>query len=129
MTDTLNDTIVRIKNALMRKHQKVIVINSRLIRNVLTILKNEGFILDYSINPQNIFQINVLLKYAEDKPIIKNIVKISKSGSRVYSSVTDLKNFVKTPFDICIISTSRGLLTHNDALVLNLGGEVLLRVF
>ena len=128
MSDTLADMITRIRNG--QKAQKVDVesIYSNLNIRVCEVLKKEGFIEDYKEQGDIKKNILIKLKYYNGKPLIQKIQKISKQGCRVYSSSTELPKTIGG-LGSTIISTSKGVMTDNDARNQKLGGEVLVSVF
>ena len=130
MSDTLGDMITRIRNGQSTKMKKVDAPASSFRKNVLEVLKREGYIRDFSeIEKQpgiNFFEIQ--LKYYEGRPVISEIKRVSKPGRRVYSSI---KNLQKTynGLGISILSTPRGVLSDNEAREANVGGEILCTVY
>lgn len=130
MSDTLGDMITRIRNGQSTKKKKVDAPASSFRKNVLEVLKREGYIRDFSeIEKQpgiNFFEIQ--LKYYEGRPVISEIKRVSKPGRRVYSSI---KNLQKTynGLGISILSTPRGVLSDNEAREANVGGEILCTVY
>ena len=130
MTDPLGDMLTRIRNAQMRRKSKVKTPGSRLRANVLDVLKNEGYIRDYSStdygNGRTEFEIE--LKYYEGEPVIRQIERVSKPGRRVYSAVVNMPR-VANGLGITIVSTPRGVMADHVAREQNVGGEVLCRVF
>ena len=130
MNDPLGDMLTRIRNAQMRRKSKVKTPGSRLRANVLDVLKNEGYIRDYSStdygNGRTEFEIE--LKYYEGEPVIRQIERVSKPGRRVYSAVVNMPR-VANGLGITIVSTPRGVMADHVAREQNVGGEVLCRVF
>ena len=130
MNDPLGDMLTRIRNAQMRRKSKVKTPGSRLRANVLDVLKNEGYIRDYSStdygNGRTEFEIE--LKYYEGEPVIRQIERVSKPGRRVYSAVVNMPR-VANGLGITIVSTPRGVMADHGAREQNVGGEVLCRVF
>ena len=127
MMDTISDGITRIRNAGMVGHTKVNVISSELMKNLLNVLKEEGYIEGFEVNEDN-RSFLVHLKYYQGKHAITEIKRVSKCGRRVYSSVVDLKK-VANGLGISILSTSNGVLSDRKAVELNAGGEVICSVF
>jgi len=130
MTDPIADMLTRIRNANSVHHDKVEIPGSKIKEAIAAILKNEGFIKNFEVipdNKQNI--IRVTLKYgpAREK-VISGIKRISKPGLRVYSQKDELPK-VFGGLGIAIISTSQGLMTDKAARKANLGGEVLAYVW
>ena len=130
MNDPLGDMLTRIRNAQMRRKNKVSTPGSRLRQNVLDVLKDEGYIRGYSStdygNGRTEFEIE--LKYYEGHPVIREIERVSKPGRRVYSAVTAMPR-VANGLGITIVSTPKGVMADHSAREQNVGGEVLCRVF
>lgn len=124
ITDTLSNLFSTIKNGFLSKKTKIIQQNSKQSVNVLNILVNEGFIKSYKINSKN--QIEVFLKYKNNKSVINEIERISKPGKRLYLKNKDL--YIKKK-GFYIISTSLGVLTDLEAKKLNVGGEFICKIF
>ena len=127
VTDTISDMLTRIRNATLVKHQIVQIPTTKMALAITLILKNEGFIKDFKEFTEGSFNyILIFLKYKGEKsqPVINKIMRISRSGSRVYA---DSKNLPKVLGDlgIAIISTSKGVMTNLRARELGIGGEVL----
>ena len=131
VNDTISDTLTRIRNAILAKHQIVKVPATKITRHLILVLKNEGFIEDFN-EIQERFKsfLLVTLKYKgkSKESIITQLKRISKPGLRIY---TKHKNIPKVlgGIGIAIISTSRGVMTDKQARYLGLGGEVLCYVW
>ncbi|MBL6621476.1 MAG: 30S ribosomal protein S8 [Rickettsiales bacterium] len=128
VNDVLSDMIARINNAQNASLAEAKVINSKLSKNVLNILKNEGFIEGFSEDKENKNQLIVTLKYDLGKPIINVLKRISKPGRRVYSKIGDLPKYFNG-LGIGIVSTPKGVIADYEARKLNVGGEILCIVF
>ena len=130
MTDSLGDMLTRIRNGQRSAKATVTSPSSRLRRNVLDVLQKEGFIRGYSESETRpgINELTIELRYYEGGPVIKEITRVSKPGLRVYSPIGDLSR-VSGGLGISILSTSKGVMSDNDAREANVGGEVLCRVF
>ncbi len=130
MSDPLGDMLTRIRNAQMRKSSKVSTPGSRLRQTVLDVLKAEGYIRGYSTvdfaNGRSEFEIE--LKYYDGQPVIREIVRVSRPGRRVYASVKNIPR-VMNGLGVSIISTPKGVMSDAEARDQNVGGEVLCRVF
>nr|YP_009167026.1 ribosomal protein S8 [Pythium insidiosum]YP_009167068.1 ribosomal protein S8 [Pythium insidiosum]BAS30587.1 ribosomal protein S8 [Pythium insidiosum]BAS30629.1 ribosomal protein S8 [Pythium insidiosum] len=124
ITDTLSNLFSKIKNGFLSKKTKIIQQNSKQSINVLNILLNEGFIKSYKINSKN--QIEVYLKYKNNKSVIHEIKRLSKPGKRLYIKNKDL--YIKK-HGFYILSTPLGLLTDLEAKKLNVGGELICKIF
>ena len=130
LTDPLGDMLTRIRNAQMRKRPKVSTPGSKLRVNVLDVLKSEGYIRGYSVleRESGRTEIDIELKYFDGAPVIKEIKRVSTPGRRVYSSVQTLPR-VRDGLGISILSTSKGVMSEQQARDENVGGEVLCQVF
>ena len=130
MSDTLGDMITRIRNGQTTKMKKVEAPASRFRKNVLEVLKREGYIRDFfQVEKKpgiNFFEIE--LKYYEGRPVISEIKRVSTPGRRVYSSINDLPR-TYNGLGISILSTPRGVMSDNEARAAHVGGEVLCQVF
>ncbi|MBF92063.1 MAG: 30S ribosomal protein S8 [Rickettsiales bacterium] len=130
LSDPLGDMLTRIRNGQVRGKNSVLMPASRFRANVLEVLHREGYIRGFKKvemeNNKNEFQIE--LKYVDGEPVIKNISRVSTPGRRVYSKIKDLeRNF--DGLGISILSTSKGVLSDNEARDENVGGEILCKVF
>ena len=130
MQDPISDLLTRIRNGQVRGKNSVLMPASRFRANVLEVLHREGYIRGFKKvemeNNKNEFQIE--LKYVDGEPVIKTISRVSTPGRRVYSKIKDLqRNF--DGLGISILSTSKGVLSDNEARDENVGGEILCKVF
>jgi small subunit ribosomal protein S8 len=127
MTDPIADLLTRIRNGNTAGKIYVDAPFSKIKAEIVRILKEEGFIADYTRKDER--TLRVYLKYAEGgKRIISEIKRISKPGCRVYRSKDELPK-VLNGLGIAIISTSQGVLTDKRARLANVGGEVLCTVW
>ena len=130
LTDPIGDMFSRIRNGQMRSLDSVNIPSSNFRRNILEILKIEGFIKDYYIekSENNKINLKVNLKYYEGNPVIKEIKRISKPGRRVYSRATSIPK-VMNGLGLAILSTPKGVMSDIEARKNNIGGEIICRVF
>ena len=130
LTDPIADMLTTIRNGQQVKLTSVSCPDSRLRKGILEVLKQEGYIRDFSEEEisKGIKRLNIELNYFEGQPVIKHIKRVSKPGLRVYSSIEDLPR-VNNGLGIAIISTSKGILADYKAREANVGGEVLCNVF
>ena len=128
--DSLSDMLARIKNAHKANKSFTSCYKSKLNKNVLSVLKDEGYIRDFQDVElrKGISNIKIDLKYYNGSPVIKKIKRISKPGIRVYSKINDLpKSF--GGLGISILSTPKGVMSDHKARDNNVGGEILCEVF
>jgi len=126
-TDTIADMLTRIRNANLAKHQIVQIPSTKLTRNIVQVLFSEGLI-DSFEELKNGLKSSLLLslKYVgkDRKPVIEKIQRISKPGLRVYSGAKKMPRILGG-FGVAIVSTSRGLMTDQQARKEGVGGELL----
>ena len=129
-TDPIADMITRIRNAQLRVLNTVSIPNSKVRAKILEVLKEEGYISDYkpSTNEKNNKFLLVNLKYNNGIPVIREISRVSKPGRRVYTKAESIPK-IKNGLGIAIVSTSKGIMTDNDARSKKIGGEIICRVF
>ena len=129
LQDPISDMISRIKNAQSRGHTKVSFGSSKLKRAICEVLLDEGFVKKYEVTgdlPKQ--EIEITLKYFEDKPVIKEFNRESKPGLRKYFSSQDIPA-IKGGLGIGILTTSKGVLTDKQAKTQNIGGELICTIF
>ena len=128
--DSLSDMLARIKNAHKANKAFTSCYKSKLNMNVLSVLKDEGYIRDFQDVElrKGINNIKIDLKYYNGTPVIKRINRISKPGIRVYSKINDLQKSYGG-LGISILSTPKGVMSDQKARDNNVGGEILCEVF
>lgn len=128
MQDPIADMLTRIRNGQMAKHKQVKLISSQLKEHVARVLKEEGYIADFSVESldNNLKSMTVDLKYFQGRPVIDRIKRISRPGLRVYKAMKELSTI--PGFGIAILSTSQGVMTHVSAKARGVGGEVICEV-
>ncbi|WP_425411914.1 30S ribosomal protein S8 [Legionella massiliensis] len=128
MHDPVADMLTRIRNGQQAKHQSVTLNSSKLKEEIARVLKEEGYILDFNVQPleNNLKSITIQLKYYHGRPVIERILRISRPGLRVYKSSKELPSI--PGFGVAILSTSKGVMTHVAARTKGLGGEVICEV-
>lgn len=130
LSDPLGDMLTRIRNGQSARMSSIESPSSKLRRNVLEVLKREGYIRDYDEEAElnGSATLRIELKYHEGEPVIREIKRISKPGRRVYSKIADLQR-VYNGLGISILSTPRGIMSDHEARAANVGGEILCRIF
>jgi small subunit ribosomal protein S8 len=130
MTDLLADVLTRIRNAQRAGHEYVVVPCSKLVKSVLKVLQDEGYIGDWKEfeESKGISFVKVDLKYHQGRPVIHVIEKVSKPGRRVYKKISELKKFYGG-LGVSIVSTPKGVMSDDEARKHHLGGEVLCNVY
>ena len=130
LQDPLSDLFSRIRNAQMRNKSVVSSPVSKLRENILEVLKKEGYIRGFSVTKHSSGreELDIELKYDDKGPVISNITRISKPGRRVYSGAERIP-FIHNGLGISIISTSKGVMSDNEARQQKVGGEIICKVF
>ena len=127
MSDTIADMLTRLRNAVAAKHKTVDVKNSRICAGIAKVLKEEGYIVDYSILDDGTKQglIRITIKYTPTgEQVLRELKRVSKPGCRVYRSVKEFPQVIQG-LGIAVLSTSRGVLSDRQARAQNIGGELL----
>ena len=126
VSDPIADMLTRIRNAIMAKHDSVLVPSSRIKLSIARILKEEGFINDYEVlrgKPHRVIKLN--LKYSDpNHSVISGLERVSKPGLRVYAQRKEIPR-VYGGLGIAIVSTSKGVKTGQQAWRQGIGGELL----
>lgn len=129
MTDPIADMLTRIRNANALHHESVAMPSSRMKAQIAKILKEEGFIVDFTVKGEIKKTLTLTLKYGEKgERVISGLKKISKPGLRVSATADNLPRVLRG-LGIAIISTSQGVMTDKKARALNIGGEVIAYVW
>ena len=130
LTDPIGDMFSRIRNGQMRSLNSIDIPSSNFRKNILKILKDEGYIKDYYIekSENNKISLKINLKYYEGDPVIKEIKRISKPGRRVYSRAKSIPK-IHNGLGLAILSTPKGVMTDAEARKNNIGGEIICRIF
>ena len=126
VTDPIADMLTRIRNAIMVRHDSVLIPASRMKLAISKILKEEGFINDYEVvrgKPHRTIKIH--LKYSgKHQPVLSKMERVSKPGLRVYVQRKEIPR-VYSGIGIAIVSTPKGVMTGQRAWRRGLGGELL----
>ena len=129
LSDPIGDMIARVKNAQLRNHKKVELPSSNFKSKIADILKNEGFIKEFSVSNEGKKPVLSLeLKYHSGNPVISNFERVSKPGRRIFSSADSLPK-INNGLGIAILSTPKGVMTDIDARKQKVGGEIICKVF
>jgi small subunit ribosomal protein S8 len=129
VTDPIADMLTRIRNAIMAGHEDVLVPASRSKLSIAKLLREEGFVQDYETlkgKPQTMIRIH--LKYIDKRPALLGLERVSKPGLRVYVGRREIPR-VYGGLGTAIISTSKGIMTGQEAWRQRLGGEFLCYVW
>ncbi len=128
MQDPIADLFSRINNAQARGKATVIVPSSTKKINLISLLKDKGYVDSFNISESSKPEIEIKLKYFEGAPVIKELKRISKPGLRQYISSKEIFE-INGGLGIAVISTNKGLMTDQEAKEAGLGGELICSVF
>lgn len=129
MQDPISDMIARVKNAQSRGHKEVLLDSSKIKLGICKVLESEGYIKKVELVGEEPKQeIKITLKYFEDLPVIKEFDRASKPGLRKYFSFDQIPP-VKGGLGTAIMTTSKGIITSDQAKKEKVGGELICTVF
>ncbi len=135
VNDPIADMLTRIRNSVINGQTLVAMPNSKIKAEIARILKEEGFIESYEIiNGEKAFErtLRIRLKYVGERrkrrPVITNLERVSRPGRRIYTRKQDIP-WILSGLGIAILSTPKGVMTGQRARQLNVGGEILCKVW
>ena len=133
MSDPISDMLTRIRNAQMREHNTVSMPHSNVKVAIAEVLQKEGYIEAFKVlpeKPQSVLQLT--LKYVGDRrnrrSVITGLERVSRPGRRVYVGKSDIP-WVLSGMGVAIVTTSKGIMTGQQARRQGVGGEVLCKVW
>ena len=130
LNDLISDGLTRIRNAAMRRLETTKLLHSNVVEATLSILAAKGYIESYNVVEEDKKKfINVVLKYDEyGRSVINELKRVSSPGRRVYKGKDEIKRF-KNGYGTIIVSTSKGVLSNEEAHKAGVGGEILCSVW
>ena len=126
VTDPIADMLTRIRNALKASHETVDIPSSKIKINIAKVMKTEGYIKNFKIVSEGTDErLRIFLKYDDGGlPIINGLKRGSKPSCRIYKGFDDIPRTLNG-YGISIVSTSKGIMTDNEAREAHIGGEIL----
>lgn len=130
INDIIADSITRIRNASLRRLEYTTLCYAKIVVSILEVFKAKGFIKDFRVETKDGKQsIIVMLSYDEKgRSSISEVKRISKPGRRIYRSRDELKRF-KNGYGTIVVSTSKGVISNDEAYKNNVGGEALCSIW
>lgn len=131
INDMVSDALTRIRNASLRKQDVTKLMHTKVVEALLGIFQEKGYIESFNVVEEegNKKFINVVLKYDEKgNKVINEVKRISKPGRRVYKGSAEIKRF-KNGYGTIVVSTSKGVLSNDDAHKAGVGGELLCSIW
>ena len=130
LSDPIADMLTRVRNALRARHETVNVRASNICQGIAGVMKDEGYIEDYQrIEDNKQGLLRIYLKYGpRGEVVLTDVQRVSKPSLRVYRSVQDLPRPLNG-LGICVVSTSKGVLSGRQCRQQNVGGEVLCSIY
>lgn len=128
-TDPIADMLTRIRNATVARNEQTEMPYSKMKIAIVKILKEEGYIEDFSVGNETYRNIRVRLKYAQNRvSVITGLRRLSRPGLRRYAGHTDIPR-VRSGLGTVIVSTPMGIMTGSEARKRHLGGELLAEIW
>lgn len=124
MQDPIADMFTRIRNGQAANKVAVNMPSSKMKVALAELLKNEGYIADYSATSDVKPVLDITLKYFEGQPVIETLKRVSRPGLRIYKANNDIPN-VMGGLGVAVVSTSQGLMSDRAARKAGIGGEVI----
>ena len=128
INDTISDMLTRIRNANLIKNENVFVLNTKTNQRIGELLKKQGYIESIQKSSNNLIEIKLKYSNNSKKPCINNLKRLSSPGLRIYCSYKKIPRILNGMGTI-IISTSKGLMTDNEARTNKIGGEILFSIW
>ncbi len=129
MTDPIADMLTRIRNGLQAGHPKVEIPGSNMKKQIAGLLRSQGFIKSYEMVPGHMGRDNISVEFTENaRQVLTGLKRISKPGRRVYVGKEDVPK-VLSGLGVALISTSKGLMTDEEARQAGVGGEFVCEVW
>jgi small subunit ribosomal protein S8 len=128
MQDPLADMLTRVRNAQTAGIKIVSMPSASTKVSVAKVLKEEGYISDYSVSDESKPVLTIELKYFDERPVIEEIKRLSRPGLRRYTKKDDIP-LVRGGLGVVILSTNKGVMTDRAARAAGVGGELLCTVF
>ena len=128
--DTIGNFLTRVRNAGMAKHEKVDLPNSNMRVGIAKVLKDAGYIRSYKVakdGKQGVMRVYLRYDQGGDHSI-KKIHRVSRPGKRIYVSANEVPK-VRSGFGLSILSTNRGVMSGEEAVKQNVGGEIICKVW
>lgn len=130
MNHSVSDFIIRIKNASMAQRREVMLPYSKINKEIGKVLQSEGFLEEVKeIKDGTKKSIQVLIKYEKRKPVLNDLKVVSKPSLRVYNAYKDVFKLERRGKHKVILSTSKGVMSGNEARKKGVGGEVLFEIW
>ena len=125
MTDPIADMLTRVRNAAQARHRRVDMPVSKLKIEIARLLKENHYIHDYKVLEDDQHGVlRLYLKYYQEKPVIRELQRVSKPGLRKYVTVPEIPR-VRNGLGMAILSTSKGVMSDKQARDAKVGGELL----
>ncbi|MFZ9936535.1 MAG: 30S ribosomal protein S8 [Luteolibacter sp.] len=124
LTDPISDFLTRFKNAARAGNEEFTAPYSRIKADIANILKEEGYIWNYEVDPGKHTQLRVKPRFVDGRPVLTDLKRVSRPGRRQYVGAGEIPR-VMSGLGIAILSTPKGVMSGGSAKRQNLGGELL----
>ena len=130
MIHRISDLIIRIKNAALAKRKEVVLIDLKINKAVCKVLVREGFLESFESQVKDERKVLVAkIKYEKRSPVLTDVLVVSKPSLRRYATAAQIPGIQRKGRHTIILSTNKGIMTGQEAMKKNMGGEVLFRIW
>ena len=124
MQDPIADMLTRIRNGQAANKVAISMPSSKLKVAIASVLAEEGYVESFKVVEGSKPELEITLKYFQNKPVVESIQRVSRPGLRIYKRKDDLPQ-VMGGLGIAVVSTSKGVMTDRAARQAGLGGEII----
>ena len=129
ITDPIGDMLVQLKNAYQARKSSVVIPHSLIKERIAKVLEAKGYIAGFEKKGKKVRKfMDIALKYTEGAPVLLGARRVSKPSRHLYVKAANLRP-VKYGHGITVISTSRGVMSGDEAKAKKLGGEIIAEVW
>ena len=130
MNHRVSDLIIRIKNASLARRYEIVVDDLHINKAICKVLVDLGFLEEAKTDTRNGKKVLVAkIKYDKKEPVLNDVVVVSKPSLRIYASTTNIPGVQRRGKVTLVVSTSKGIMTGQDAVKRKIGGEVLFKIW
>jgi small subunit ribosomal protein S8 len=124
MQDPIADMLTRIRNGQAANKVAISMPSSKLKVAIANVLAEEGYVESFKVVEGVKPELEITLKYFQNKPVVESIQRVSRPGLRIYKRKDELPK-VMGGLGIAVVSTSKGVMTDRAARQAGLGGEII----
>lgn len=130
MIHRISDLIIRIKNAARARRRTVVLMDLKINKELCKVLVKEGFLEGFETEVKDERKVLVAkIKYEKRNPVLTDVLVVSKPSLRRYATAAQIPGIQRKGRHTIILSTNKGIMTGQEALKKNMGGEILFRIW